>query len=184
MKNITICIMLCLFFLTIQVNAQDSISVVSQPDRTNIGIGAGGDFGGFGANLLIYPSKNLGFFVGGGYALAGLGVNAGAKFRFISNKPTSKVNPYIIAMYGYNAAIAVANATQFSKLFYGPSLGFGIDYRLNPYKRGYWSMAILIPFRSSEVDSYMDDLKMNHGIEFKNELLPITFSIGYRFILN
>jgi hypothetical protein len=173
-----------LFFFITRSNAQDNFSASSNIDKTTVGIGMGLDFGGFGANLLIYPHKNIGLFAGGGYAIAGFGFNAGIKIRLVSDNPDKKVTPYALVMYGYNAAIAVSNAAQYNKLFYGPTAGIGIDYRSNPDSRGYWSFALLIPIRSSEVDSYIDDLKENRGVEFKNDLLPIGISIGYRIIIN
>ncbi len=87
-------------------------------------------------------------------------------------------------MYGYNAAIAVSNATEYNKLFYGPTFGFGIDYRSSKESIGYWSFAILVPIRSSDVDNYIDDLKTNHGATFSSSLSPIGISLGYRFILD
>ena len=71
-----------------------------------------------------------------------------------------------------------------NKIFYGPSLGLGLDLRLNPMKRGYWAIALLLPIRSSEVNDYINDLKTEHNIIFKNELIPVGFSIGYRFVIN
>jgi hypothetical protein len=184
MKNIKILAFLSVLFLTIQSNAQDSISIPIRIDVTTIGIGGGLDYGGFGGNILICPTKNVGFFAGAGYAFAGFGINAGVKFRFVPNKPTTRYSPFALIMYGYNAAIAVTNATQYSKIFYGPSIGVGFDYRSNLQAKGYWSVALLLPIRSSEVDDYIDDLKTNHNVEFKNGLIPIGISFGYRFIIN
>lgn len=181
MQKIKISIIVGLFLISFNLIAQDSIPsrVI---DKTSFGIGAGFDFGGIGTNLLVYPTENVGLFGGMGYAIAGVGFNVGAKFRLISKKHNA--DPYALVMYGYNAAIAVKNASNYNKLFYGPTFGFGFDLRSNRIKRSYWSLALLIPIRSSEVNDYMDDLKNNHGIEFKNELPPIGISIGYRFIIN
>lgn len=153
-------------------------------DITSLGIGFGLDYGGLGGNLLIYPQRNIGLFLGAGYAFAGLGYNLGVKLRIIGDKHTSSTSAYLIGMYGYNAAIAVSNANQYNKLFYGPSIGFGLDYKSYPAKTSYWTFSLLIPIRGSGVDNYITDLKNNHGVVFKNDLLPIAFSIGYRFILN
>lgn len=153
-------------------------------DKVSLGAGLGMDFGGLGVNLLVYPQRNIGLFAGVGYAFAGTGYNIGAKIRFVSENTRSKVAFYGLAMYGYNAAISVTNATEYNKLFYGPTLGFGFDYKSHPSKRGYWTFAILLPIRGSKVDDYMNDLKDNHGVEFKNELMPIGITMGYRIILN
>lgn len=173
-----------ILLLTFQLNAQESISTPVRTDKLTIGAGIGFDHGGFGGNILIYPAKNAGLFAGAGYALAGVGINAGIKLRLATDNPETRVMPIALFMYGYNAAIAVTNATQYNKLFYGPTIGIGCDYRRHPLAGGYWSIALLLPFRSSEVEDYMDDLETNHGVEFKNELLPVGISIGYKFIIN
>ena len=143
-------------------------------DKMSFGFGYGQDFGGFGLNIIAYPQENIGLFVGGGYAFAGFGYNAGIKAR-LTGHPISRVNPFILGMYGYNAAIGVSNAEQLNKLFYGSTVGIGLDFRLRPELAGYWSFAILLPFRSSEVSNYIDYLKTHYGVEFKNDLLPVTF---------
>ncbi|PWA05664.1 hypothetical protein [Flavobacterium psychrotolerans] len=184
MKMFKTLLLLSLFITTINIRAQDNTATTKQIDKTTLGIGLGQDYGGFGVNVLYYPVNQLGLFGGVGYAFAGVGYNVGGKFRFISKTHTTKVDPYILAMYGYNAAIAVKNATQYNKLFYGTTFGFGLDFQSKAINKGYWTLALLVPIRSPDVDQYMDDLKENHGIEFKSKLLPIGFSIGYRFKLN
>ncbi len=187
MRNLKITALILL--LAFQLNAQDAsiqypFQTTRQLDQISIGIGGGLDYGGFGGNVTYYPAKSVGLFGGVGYALAGVGFNAGVKFRYVPDKPDSKVHPFGLVMYGYNAAIAVLNASQHNRLFYGPTLGGGIDFHLNPLKRGYWSFAIFVPIRSSEVDDYIEHLENDYGAEFQTGLFPITASIGYRFILN
>jgi len=155
-----------------------------QFDKITIGLGLGMDYGGIGGSLLIYPQTNFGLFLGGGYALAGFGYNVGVKIRLITERHTSIISPYLIGMYGYNSAIVITNATDYSKLFYGPTFGFGMDFRSRRARIGYWTLAILFPIRGSDVSNYIDDLKNNHGATFSNDLSPVAFSIGYRFILN
>lgn len=159
-------------------------ALIKGEDEFSLGLGLGMDYGGIGGSLLFYPSPNVGLFCGMGYALAGAGYNVGAKFRFASKQSSSVVKPYILAMYGYNAAIVVDDADEYNKLFYGLTVGAGIDYKSSRSGGGYWTVALLIPIRRSGVQTYIDDLKNYHGVEFKNELLPIGLSIGYRIILN
>lgn len=182
MKKLKISILFCFFLASYDIIAQDSIQVPRVIDKTSFGIGGGLDYGGIGANLLVYTNKNFGLFGGMGYALTGIGFNAGAKFRFISKK--NNTDPYILAMYGYNAAIKIQNESQYNKLFYGPSFGFGLDIRSKLMNKSYLTMALLVPIRGSTVNEYIDDLKSNHGVEFKTKLTPIMFSIGYRFVIN
>jgi len=115
--------------------------------------------------------------VGGGYAIAGFGYNVGAKVRLTSN---ARFHPYATAMYGYNTAIAVTNASQLNKIFYGTIFGAGIDFRSR--SRAYFTAAVLVPVRGSDVDDYMNRLK-SMGIGFSNSLPPIGISLGYRFVL-
>jgi hypothetical protein len=171
---------LCLFiFSFIKSDAQNKETVSVPYDRFSLGLGAGFDYGGFGINIAGYPQKNIGLFAGAGYAIGGYGFNAGVKFRIVSKKI---FNPYAVAMYGYNAAVAVSGYPQYNKLFYGPTVGAGFD--LVPHSRkGYFSFAILIPIRSEDANNYMNDLTTNNGVTFNNKLLPIGFSIGYKFVL-
>lgn len=152
-------------------------------DRFSLGLGFGLDYGGFGTNIILYPQKNIGLFGGVGYALAGVGLNGGVKIRIIPSKSSTRLDPYLIGMYGYNTAIYVSNATRLNKLFNGPTFGVGLDFQSSTGRKGYWTLALLVPIRGSEVKSYMDDLKFSYGVEFKNSLLPIAFSAGYRFII-
>jgi hypothetical protein len=183
MAKRTVYLILSLFFIAVTLKAQDIIPAPMTYDKVNLGIGGGLDYGGIGVDLLFYPHQNFGLFAGAGYAIAGVGFNAGVKYRFIPKKQPSTIAPYVIAMYGYNAAVAVKDASQFNKLFYGPSFGVGLDFGLRPGKRGYWSAALLVPIRSSEAKDYMNDLEENEGVEFGIGLLPVAFSIGYRLTI-
>ena len=177
-------LILCLttgLFSTAQDNTATSIR---QPDRVNLGPGFGFDYGGLGFNLTVYPQKNVGVFFGAGYAFAGVGYNNGIKYRFAPEKP-KVVIPFLMAMYGYNAAVAVSDNPQYNKLFYGPTLGAGIDIRSkNPASIGIFSIALMVPIRNSEAQNYIDLLKTQDGATFSNSLLPIGISIGYKAILD
>jgi hypothetical protein len=182
MKTIKSAILMFLFVGALFASAQENNSSALVSDQVSIGLGFGLDYGGFGGNVVYYPAPKIGIFVGLGYPLAGVGYNVGAKLRLLTKK-ASKVNAYLIGMYGYNSSIYVQDGKEYNKLFYGPSFGIGIDTHYNPMKVGYWSFAMLIPVRGSDVNDYMNDLKNNHNIEFKNALPPITFSVGYRFVI-
>jgi len=149
----------------------------------SIGAGLGLDYGGLGANLLYYPQKNTGIFIGVGYAVIGTGYNAGVKLRlFPSVKEYANVNPFVTAMYGYHAFLDVTNATQYNKIFYGYTVGLGVDIRR---KRGCWTVAVLFPLKSSEVYNYTNELRLSQGnfINPTNTLYPLMPSIGYKFRL-
>jgi hypothetical protein len=168
----------------------DSIKVYYNADisserieKSSIGFGMGLDHGGFGVNLVLYPGRNFGVFGGIGYAFAGTGYNAGLKIKLVGENHKSHIYPYMLGMYGYNAAIAIYNAKQYNKLFYGPSFGLGVDIRQKWEKRGYLTIALILPVRKNDVKDYFD-LMQKRGVEFTNNLLPVGFSVGYHIIMN
>lgn len=168
-------LMLALLFAIASVaNAQ---TYDPKTEKFNIGLGLGMDYGGIGVNLLGYPQKNIGIFGGGGYAIGGFGWNAGLKGRFFLNE-SSGITPYIMAMYGYNAAFKVVGTNQYDKLYYGPTFGAGIDWRLGAAKKNYLSVALTVPIRDAEVDEYRQSL-VDAGHKM-SKLPPVGFSIGYR----
>jgi hypothetical protein len=152
-------------------------------EKSTIGFGMGLDHGGFGVNVVVYPGRILGIFGGLGYAYAGTGYNAGLKLKLAGVNHKSHSYAYLLGMYGYNTAIAVYNAKQYNKFFYGPSFGFGVDLRQKWEKRGYITIALIIPVRKSAVKDYYD-LMQKRGVEFTNRLSPFTFAIGYHIIMN
>jgi hypothetical protein len=166
------------------ITQRSSAVQVSTLDKATLGLGLGMDYGGVGANFLIYPNKSIGLFGGVGYAIAGAGFNAGLKYRFLPKKQKASLVPYVLAMYGYNAAVAVSNMSDLNKIYYGPTLGIGIDLRASLKKKNYWTFALLIPIRDPAVNDYIDNLEDNMGVDFTSKLIPIGISIGYRIILN
>lgn len=172
MKKLIMLFLLGAFAMQLHAQTYDP-----RTEKFNIGIGMGMEYGGFGVNLLGYPQKNIGIFAGGGYAIGGFGWNAGLKGRFFLNE-TSSITPFIQAMYGYNAAFKVVGNSNYDKLFYGPTFGAGIDWRLGKAKKNYLSVALTVPVRSSEVEDYRQSL-INDGNDM-GKLPPVGFSIGYR----
>ena len=158
-----------------------SNSIVSF-DKTSIGLGLGLDYGGFGGNLLYYPQKNIGLFCGIGYNLVKVGFNLGIKSRIPLGSSTNHISLSALAMYGYNAVIKVEDHKELNKVFYGFTLGAGVDLRPWRFSDDYMTLAILVPFRGSEVRDYIDNLKYAYSVVFENELFPVAISIGYRIV--
>ena len=156
-------------------------------DNKSIGFGIGQDYGGIGMNILLYPMREIGFFGGFGYAFAGIGYNVGIKIRFNKVPMHSPTSFYILGMYGYNTLIKTdskqveftLNHANAYKLFYGPTLGIGCDIRLSETYKSFLSVSLLIPIRSSEIDTYLKD----NNISLNREILPISASLGYHFML-
>lgn len=153
-------------------------------EQFSLGIGIGGDFGGVGTSSAYYFNRNVGAFVGLGYAFAGVGVTGGVRFRLRSKESTRRLVPVLLGMYGYNTAIYVIGATQFNKLFYGPTFGGGVDLLSRRRPNGYWSFELLVPVRGKEVAEYMDMLRATQGVQFDGGLSNVLLSIGYKFILH
>ncbi|HEX4851031.1 MAG TPA: hypothetical protein VFV08_09505, partial [Puia sp.] len=87
-----IAILFACFLISVHSIAQRKFSEEPRkPDQFSMGVGFGQDFGGLGANMIVYPQKNIGLFVGGGYAIAGFGYNVGLKLRL--TPPSSAVDP-------------------------------------------------------------------------------------------
>ncbi len=151
------------------------------PTSVSAGIGLGQDYGGIGGRLTLIPEKHIGLFFGGGYALAGFGYNAGA---LLMANPDKRLSPTLSFMYGYNAAVAIVGASQFNKIFYGPTLGFGLKIVPQANEKNYVHIELLVPFRPAEFDTYFDALKSNPAITGLTRPWPVTISFGYHFIIN
>jgi hypothetical protein len=187
-----LCAIAILFFQSISVClAQDkkgektSIKSKTYPaDKSSLGIGLGLDYGGYGACFTIYPQQNIGVFGSIGYALAGLGYNVGLKARLLFNNKKPSASLFVAGMYGYNTAFKIKNLGTLNKIFYGPSLGIGLETAVKPQKAGVWAFAVYVPIRSQEALDYQEYLKSRPFLDMKNDLLPIAISIGYKFTIH
>jgi hypothetical protein len=183
MNKTLLAIAVSLFLCSATTRAQDATPPSNpSPDVFTLGFGFGLDYGGLGVNATVYPQKNIGLFGGVGYALAGTGYNAGIKLRLLPDHGASKVRPFMEAMYGYNAAIAVSGNSQYNKLFYGPSVGAGLDIGSTLKGKANFCLAILVPIRSPDANNYINMLRNSYGVSF-NKLAPIAFSLGCRIVL-
>ncbi|MDH4059156.1 MAG: hypothetical protein OEU76_10345 [Cyclobacteriaceae bacterium] len=168
--------LIVLFFalsFSASIYSQDA---TSENPNMNIGIGMGMDYGGFGGRFTYLPQQKFGLFAALGYNLVGVGFNAGAIYRFDSDK---KVTPYIGAMYGYNAVLRVDGGTESDEIYYGPSFSLGIELKSRKNNSNFWNLEIVLPIRPSSFQDDIDRLK-DFGYDV-TEPLPVGFSIGYHF---
>ena len=164
-----------------QTDAPKTKAIPKYPmDKLSLGIGVGLDYGGLGCNLTFYPQKNIGVFAGIGYGLIQLGYNVGLKTRLTFNKNKPQASVYALGMYGYNTVFKIKGATSLNRMYYGPSVGIGVETAVKPNKVGFWSFGILIPIRSQEALDYYDQLKRKSSIQFDNDLLPFALSVGFK----
>ncbi len=156
---------------------------MNNSDIASLGIGLGLDLGVLGANLIIYPQRNVGVFGGFAYVLIGTGYNVGIKLRGIRKSTQNRVIPYAIGMYGFQTAVVIVNETKLNRTFNGFTAGAGFDFRRKSKSLGYWSFSLFYPFRGDAAFNYINDLKTKNK-KFKNELRPLSFGISYKLILN
>jgi hypothetical protein len=180
MKNLIAFLLALTTFTAYAQNQKDSTLKKINRTELHLGLGLGLDYGGLiGIQLNVNPHKNIGLFGGIGYALIEIGFNAGAKLRIL---PEAKFNPYISGMYGYNAVIKIEGASEYNKMYYGPSFGLGCEIWGNT-RKGYFNVELIIPVRSQQFTDEWDAIKNNPGIEIKQDILPVAFSFGYNFKL-
>ncbi|WP_421763383.1 hypothetical protein [Ekhidna sp.] len=162
------------FFFTLVVC---SFTSNGQDSNASLGLGLGLDYGGIGAQVAIKADNDLALFGGIGTALAGPGFNVGVRY-FFESKGSEQF--FVHGMYGYNAVIVIQGMSSANKVYYGPSIGGGINL---PNKNNtFWELAVNIPFRSSDFRNDWDDFNDDPNIEI-GRLLPFTISIGYNFRL-
>ena len=150
-------------------------------ERLTYGLGLGIDYGGIGMNIGWFPMRNLGFSFGAGYAFSGVGVNAGLRARLLSPVKRYRANPFLFLIYGYNAAVYVENKREYNKMYYGLTLGGGVEVRTRR-PHGYFSLGAVVPFLDSDLYDYIDELETYHNADFKNKPQPVNVTIGYRWI--
>lgn len=160
----------------------DSMEKDEEDSNTNLylGIGLGLNYGGFGGRLTFIPGDasktSVGVFVASGFALNGLGFNAGMVVRI----GDQKLVPTFSAMYGYNGVIKVVGAPQYDKTYYGPSIAVGFENKTRNSNDNHIHVELVIPFRSSAFHNDIKTLQGTPGIEI-NDPSPVLISIGYHF---
>ena len=159
--------------------AGKSIQAQSNEQHVFLGAGLGFEYGGFGAKVEYLPVKNFGLFGGLGYNLLTAGWNLGATYKML---PDKKVSPNIMLLYGYNGVSKVEGAPKYDMTSYGVTIGANVDISVG-HKGNKISIGLFAPIRSGKFMDNYDKMKADSNIEIKNDLLPISLSIGYNFIL-
>lgn len=144
----------------------------------NLGLGIGFDYGGLGVQAQCRPMPHLALFGGAGYAIIGAGWNAGAMGRIL---PDARWCPYVIAMYGYNAVIKVEGASEYDKLYYGPTLGIGTEMHRRDNDENFWRFEVLLPLRDPAFQDDIDALRRNPLIKMGASPPDIGIGVGYHF---
>lgn len=169
-------VFICLLFIGKASAQKDHKS--SQKGEGAAGIGLGLPYGGIGVRMGVNAAEGTNLFVGVGYQLAGIGYNFGIRQDFESSKMTQF---YLAGMYGSNAAIKVIGTTGVTKLYFGPSFGFGVKVNSSSKEGNHWDIGLLAPVRSSKFKEAERTVKSNSFITDYRSPSPILIVIGYNF---
>ncbi len=157
--------------------------VLKAQDRTfnkfDIGMGMGINYGGLGYTMAFAPIPYISIEGSFGYNLVEPVVGGAINVYVIPKDNTKLYSLAVKSMYGYNAAILVADGDLESKSFYGFSFGLSNEIRFGKRKRIGINLDLIIPLRSNEVDEYCDELAAS-GYETA-DLFPIGMSLGFHF---
>lgn len=168
--------------LPIAVSAQDEVPWAAEPkvpaSHWTFGFGLGLDYGGIGGQLQYRPVQPLSLFLAAGTPLWGFGYNAGMQMRIA---PKSSFCPYVIGMYGYNAAIIVRNADEHNKIYYGTSYGVGFEIHRKRAPEQFWRFTVMVPQRPAEYEADMDALAKKPNVKVVSTLPSLALSVGYNF---
>lgn len=143
-----------------------------------VGLGLGQPYGGIGVQLAARLWQPLELFAGGGYALAGTGINAGLRLRVAPNSP---VCPFLTGMYGYNGAVYVKGTDRYNMLYYGPSFGGGVEIHGNRRPERHLSVQVIFPLRPQAFEDAVSALKRNPNVQVFAEPWDVSIAIGYHF---
>jgi len=171
---------------TTQLSAQKADPPVQRIDLSTLGVGFGLEYAGIGVNFTTSLHKNIAIFGSVGM-LYDFEFSTGIKARLISEKKISRINPFVVGMYGVNTVVAYKSLSPTSKSSYnsynGISCGIGMDFSFNRRKTGYWSAALLVPLTISGHRGHVSYSEWKKNTSFKSQSLPALFSIGYKIIL-
>lgn len=168
-------ILVALFFLTVvsafaQKSKKTKAKLPQQLAHSNIGFGAGLDYGGFGLKVGLLSFQYVELFGGVGYNLLEIAGNAGLSVKIL---PSKKFCPYVSGMYGYNAvditSVSGPGPIKYKngETYYGISVNGGVRITLSD--KVFLNTGVTLPFRSDE--SLADGQKY----------YPVLVSLGLHF---
>ncbi|NCA77824.1 MAG: hypothetical protein EOM90_15965 [Alphaproteobacteria bacterium] len=153
-----------------------------KPDRRwgDGGAGLGLDYGGLiGVKASFYPIKYMAVFGAVGWEIVGIGWNVGILGRIIPADGKHGTRPYLKVMYGVNGATQVKGKNGYDEMFYGLTVGAGLELRFGKIKKNGINIDLNVPFRSPEFFDMVSRIKNDPQIDLKNDPWPVTISVGY-----
>lgn len=144
------------------------------------GAGIGLDYGGLiGVKASFYPIKYMAVFGAVGWEIIGIGWNVGILGRIIPADGKHGTRPYLKVMYGVNGATQVKGKNGYDEMFYGLTVGAGLELRFGKIKKNGINIDLNVPFRSPEFFDMVSRIKNDPQIDLKNDPWPVTISVGY-----
>lgn len=134
-----------------QKNKKTKVKLPQQLSHSNIGFGAGLDYGGIGLKVGLLSFQYVELFGGVGYNLLEIAGNAGLSIKIL---PSKKFCPYVSGMYGYNAvditSVSGSSPMKYKngETYYGVSVNGGVRITLSD--KVFLNTGVTVPFRSDE----------------------------------
>jgi hypothetical protein len=186
--------LLFLVFLSVQIvlgqdnskNIRKDTTVIAKHPKNVVrrwgdaGFGIGLDYGGvIGVKATFYPVSYMGVFAAGGWELINVGWNVGVLGRILPADGRYAARPYLKVMYGVNGATKVDQKSRYDKMFYGVTVGAGLEIRFGKKRKSGINFDLNFPFRSPEFYKQVSDMENDSEIKMQNSVLPVAFSLGY-----
>jgi len=159
-----------------------SVKPVVKAERRwgDLGIGFGLDYGGLiGVKATVYPISYMGIFASGGWELVGLGWNVGCLGRIIPADGKHGVRPFLKLMYGVNGVTKVTGKSVYDKMFFGLTVGLGLETRFGKRKKSGLNIDLNFPFRSPQYFDQVARMKSDPQIKMTSSTIPVAISFGY-----
>lgn len=128
--------------------------------------------------LAARPAQQHSIFAGGGYALVGMMYNLGACIRIM---PSSPVCPFITGMYGYNVTIMIQGTDRYDEMYYGTTIGVGLELHGRHKPERFFSIQVLLPQRPQAYEDDLENLERNPNVQIQQKPWDVTIAMGYHF---
>lgn len=146
----------------------------------DFGAGFGLDYGGIvGIKTTGLLAKHLGIFASGGFYLFTFGWNLGVQGYFLPTDTKTLFRPYAQVMYGVNCGTMVVGASEYNKIYFGFSPGFGTAFRFGGTRKHGFDVNLSFPIKDKDFKKQIDRMNDDPMVSDVNMPLPVLFSIGY-----
>ncbi len=150
-------------------------------NKTELGVGIGINYGGYGVSISHEPIKNVSFAIHGGYNL--LNLNAGLGLNFFWLPANKKIRPNFKIVYGYNGLIFAKGdnilTEKYNKSYYGPSIGIGFAFRYGDKNQNGVDLDLFLPFRSKAFYNDIEKIKNDKQVVLLHEPMIVCFSVSF-----